>query len=261
MGAPSPAEFENRSRWFTEKSLEESLRPGECLVCSNLVHSERHAIHSFLWEGMMSPEVRSAFLKGGGFCARHFWIAKRVEEDGWRSGGIGVAILCENLVERAIAGLPRDGELSRRETKTPSLRKRAIDVPPAGSGCIFCHDWIEREEWLVRALEQLKSKPAWFESLERSPLCFQHTLLAAQIWREPADRMQLRAALEARLEELQADLKEFIRKHDWNHRDEPLGREKDAVLRAIRTLSGPERQFPTQRIGVEEGGNNGTRER
>ena len=253
------ADLESHSRWFTEKSLEESLRAGECLVCSNLVHSERHAIHSFLWEGMMSPHVRSAFLKGGGFCARHFWIAKRIEEDGWRSGGIGVAILCENLIERAIAGLPRDADLGRREARTPFLRKRPVDVAPADSKCIFCHDWTEREQSLLQALEHLKNKPTWSGALERSPLCIHHTLLALQVWREPADRMQLRAALEVRLEELQADLKEFIRKHDWNHRDEPFGREKDAVLRAIRILTGPERQFPTQKIGAEEGGNDGTR--
>jgi hypothetical protein len=36
----------------------------ECLVCSNLTHSERRAIRSFLWEGMMSSEVREQFLEG-----------------------------------------------------------------------------------------------------------------------------------------------------------------------------------------------------
>jgi hypothetical protein len=256
----SQAEFESQSHWFTESSLSESLRFGECLICSNLIHSERHAIHSFLWEGMMSPHVRGAFLEGGGFCARHFWIAKRTEEDGWRSGGVGVAILCENLVDHAIRELPREAELTRR-TMGPFQFKRTVNVPPPGAGCIFCHDWMVREEALLEILEYLRHKPAWFEKLERSPLCVHHALMALQIWREPDDKLQLRCALEEHLRQLLADLKEFIRKHDWNHRDEPLGREKDAVLRAIQVLTGLARQFPVPKTEVEGGGDNDTRKR
>lgn len=252
------AEFESRSHWFTESSLEESLLPGECLVCSNLIQSERHAIHSFLWEGMMSPNIREKFLEGGGFCARHFWIAKRIEDDCWRAGGIGVAILCENLVEQAVAELPCDADLGRRETINPFRRKRELDVLAPGSECIFCRDWIEREESLVELLQYIKSKPRWSERLERSALCVRHAMLALQIWREPEDKLQLRAALKTRLRRLQDDLNEFIRKHDWNHREEPMGREKDAVPRAIQILTGLFRQFPFQKAGSEGGGNNGT---
>ncbi len=259
--ASSQAEFESHSHWFTESSLEQSLLPGECLVCSNLIHSERHAIHSFLWEGMMSSQVRTAFLKGGGFCARHFWIAKRIEQDDWPAGGIGIAILCENLVDNAIAQLPREAEVSRREPMNPFRRKHGADVPPSGSGCIFCHDWIDREDSLIETLEYLKNKPTWAERLDRAPLCAHHALVALHIWRNPEDKLQLRAALVARLQQLQADLREFIRKHDWNHRDEPLGQEKDAVPRAIQILTGPQRQFPVPKTGAEGGRSNGTRDR
>ena len=122
------AESDSRPYWLTESSLEESLRPGECLVCSNLAHSERHSIHSFLWEGMMSSHARSAFLEGGGFCARHFWIAKRVEDECWPAGGIGLAILCENLIERAIGNLPHRGDLCRPEAKGPFQRLSLIHI-------------------------------------------------------------------------------------------------------------------------------------
>jgi len=255
------AEIESRSHWFTESSLEESLRPGECLVCSNLDRSERHSIHSFLWEGMMSPHARTAFLTGRGFCARHFWIAKRIEDECWPAGGIGVAILCENLIDQAIENLPTQESLSQPDINGLFRRKRETRLCSPGSECIFCREGGEREESLLDALQFLKHRPAWAQNLERSPLCVHHSLLALRIWKDPADRQQLRSTLADHLQELQAELREFIRKHDWNCRDEPFGRERDSVFRAIQVLTGLQRQFPFQRIGAEGDRINGTRKR
>ena len=255
------AEFESRPHWFTEMSLADSLRHGECLICSNLVHMERRSIRSFLWEGMMSPHVREKFLEGGGFCARHFWIAKRIEEECWPAGGIGVAILCENLVAKAIAELPAETDLNRSEPLGPFRRKKDVHLPAPGSGCMFCLDWIELEESLIATLEYFKNKPVWSEKLEQSPLCVHHSRSALRIWNESENKRQILSALATRLRELQADLNEFIRKHDWNYRHEPLGRERDGVKRTIHVLTGLERQFPLQRTGVEGGKTNGTRER
>jgi len=257
----SQAEFDRHSHWFTESSLTESSRSGDCLICSNLVHSERQMIHSFLWEGMMSSQARTDFLEGGGFCPRHFWIAKRIEEDEWPSGGIGVAILCESIVAKAIQDLPNPKELSRRPAIGPFREKPRVEVSSPGSDCIFCRDQRDREESLVEILEFLKHKPGWSEKLAQSPLCVRHALMAFRMWREPVDKLQLRTALDEYLCQLQTDLKEFIRKHDWNYRHEPLGREKNAVIRAIQALTGLARQFPVQKFGAEGGNANGTRER
>jgi hypothetical protein len=255
------AEFDSHSQWSTESSLEESLRFGECLVCSNLIESERREIEFFLWDGMNSPHVLSEFLESGGFCPRHFWMAERVEEDGWPAGGVGIATLCERLVERAIRKLPRDAELTRRETTGPFRLRRETTVPQSGLECIFCRQRNERERSILDALQYLKNKAAWSRRIAQSPPCMHHALMALRIWRDPADKLELCSGLGMRLQELEADLKEFVRKHDWNHRDEPLGREKDAVLRAMQILTGLQRQFPLRKIGAEGGGSNDTRQR
>jgi hypothetical protein len=93
---------------------------------------------------------------------------------------------------------------------------------------MFCADW----------------RAAWTDKLTESPLCVNHKRLALAVWKDPAKKEQLRAALESRLQELQADLNEFIRKHDWNHRGEPLGEERYAVQRTIGILTGLEKAFP-----------------
>jgi hypothetical protein len=255
------AEFDSQSQWSTESSLEQSLRFGECLVCSNLIDSERRAIDFFLWDGVNSPHVLSEFLESGGFCPRHFWMAKRVEDDGWPAGGIGIAALCESLVEGAITKLPRDANLTHRGGTGPFRPRREVSVPQWGSGCIFCRHRIEREQSLLDVLQYLKNKAAWSQRVGQSPLCVHHALMALQVWRDPADKVELCSRLRARLQQLGADLKEFIRKRDCNHRDEPPGREKAAVLGAVQMLAGPQRQFPVQKIGAEGGGNNDTRQR
>jgi hypothetical protein len=168
--ASQTSESEGRSRWFTEKSLEESRRVGECLICSNLVYSERHAIYSFLWEGMMSSIVRDQFLRGDGFCSRHFWIAKQIEEDCWPAGGIGVAILCENLVSRALRVLPTAQTNSPAGQRTMfRLKKREARSSRPGDRCMFCADWQEREEALIETLETLRNRPEWSDRLTESP--------------------------------------------------------------------------------------------
>jgi hypothetical protein len=98
------AEKESAHRlWFTHDLLERAMRGGGCIICGALRMSERKSIHSFLYEGMMSPLVRRRFLDGEGFCARHFAIAREIEDECWPEGGIGVAILCQDLV-RQVSG-------------------------------------------------------------------------------------------------------------------------------------------------------------
>jgi hypothetical protein len=239
-----PSGAVSRPRWFTEMSLTDSLRFGECLVCSNLAYAERRGIYSFLWEGMMSNHARTKFLEGGGFCPRHFWMAKRIEDEGWPAGGIGVALLCENLIEAAIRDLALNPGSDSCERSRVFFWKKKTSVRPPVSACMFCADWVEREESLIEALESLKDKPQWSKALEESPLCAHHVGLARAIWKNSEDREQVAQSLELRLRELQADLKEWIGKHDWNRRGEPLGREQGVVERAIRVLAGLARQFP-----------------
>ncbi len=245
-----------RSHWFTERSLKESFREGECLICSNLAHAGRHAIFSFLWEGMMSPMVRDQFVESGGFCAGRFW-----EEGCWPAGGIGVAILCENLISRALGALPDAKDFEGRKRGGLFPRKTASFLAPPTLDCMFCRDLAEREESLLETLELLKRKELWKEKLDRSPLCLHHTMLAPNHWESPDCRQLLRSDAEARFRQLRADLNEFIRKHDWNHREEPLGREREAVERAIQLLTGLERQFPQPRKRPEGGNDNGNRRR
>jgi hypothetical protein len=62
--ASQQAEFENRSHWFTETFLADKLRLGECLACSNLVHTERRSIQVLTGLERQFPHQRMCFEGG-----------------------------------------------------------------------------------------------------------------------------------------------------------------------------------------------------
>ena len=75
--------------------------------------------------------------------------------------------------------------------------------------------------------------------LAANGLCIPHGQVALQMWKDPVKRGGLFAQLDGRIAELESDLREFIRKHDYQYRDEPRGPEQDSVLRSMRLFAGP----------------------
>ncbi len=196
----------------------------------------------------MSASVRQKFLDGGGFCSRHFWMAKEIEEETWLRGSIAVAILCEDLTRQANAGLANVAVVEPN-SRTTLFRHREVKAFVPGHSCMFCQDNADKETFLAEVLEELVDEPEFATPLERNGLCIRHGQLSLQVWKDQAKRKQLFAQLEAQVSELSADLREFIRKYDYQYRDEPRGREQDSVLRALRLFVGPD---PCgKRIGTE----------
>jgi hypothetical protein len=238
--------------WFTKSFLRRNSRPDECLICSSVIASERRAIHSFLYEGMMSPSIRERFLAGGGFCRRHAWMAKEIEAGCWPAGDIGLAILGENLVGR----VPERPEMLAREGRSPRLGRlrsprhsRDESVPASGEVCLICADNAAHERSLLAGLEDLISGKEWNQRLESSPLCLKHAEQAERVWRDPEKRQWARTHLERTIAALRTDLKEFLRKSSHPYRDEPKGREQGSVPRTLGFLAGRFLGFPSRSGG------------
>jgi hypothetical protein len=222
-----------RPLWFTRSLLTSALRAGGCVVCAALAVSERRFLHSFLYEGMMSAMVRQKFLDGGGFCLRHFWMAKEIEDECWPTGGIGMAILCEDLVRQVQV------QMSQREASDSRKRSREPRSPRLGRDCMFCVDLRQKEESLIEALEEISEEPSFARRFTADRFCARHGELAGERWHRVTRRNWASELVQCHLAELAGDLREFIRKHDYQHRHEQPGREHDVVLRAIAFLIGP----------------------
>jgi Family of unknown function (DUF6062) len=224
--------------WFTRDTFVKALAPGGCAICNAVRAFERKGIHSFLHEGMMFPSVRKKFLDGGGFCLLHFWMAKEIEDESWKSGGFGPAILCEDLARLGDVSVARAVEAEQKQASL-LLKPREPRWFLPGHGCIFCEDNRGKERFLAEALEELIQEDAIRQAFAGNGLCIRHGQLALQIWKPSPSRDQLQCQLKAQLKELAADLQELVRKRDYQYRNESPGRERDCVLRALHFFVGP----------------------
>jgi len=73
-------------------------------------------------------------------------------------------------------------------------------------------------------------------------LCFPHLRSALEKIREAAACEQLLLIHRARLETLESELAEFIRKNDYRFKAEGFGKEGDAWLRAVGLIAGSRRE-------------------
>jgi len=192
----------------------------------------------------MSPEPRAIFLRSGGFCLRHFWIAKRIEEECWPAGGIGVAILCENLLDEFSSPALLAGQNRRYSRRPPFSQQKEREPRLPGFACTFCRDNQEREYALLEELNGLVTEDEWSKLLSVAPLCLRHAWLALRLWQGDEARAWIEKYFRTRRDQLAADVKEYIRKRDWQYRDEPPGSEQAAVPHAIEFLVGLVDQFP-----------------
>jgi len=224
--------------------LQEGLAKGGCLLCQALRTSLRRYIFSFLYEGMMSGIAREEFLKGGGFCQPHFWEANAIEEECWAEG-FGISILCENLLDGSLKDLEawtgngnrgKPGLLRfRRPTRK---RDRNFSFIP-GNRCIACAMLQSSEEHYLKSLEELLEGPEFGGRFQHSQgLCLHHLQAAFDSWESPVALELIKTTALKFVRKTIAELREFQRKHDYQHKHEPRGSEWSSPERAIEFLVG-----------------------
>jgi hypothetical protein len=221
--------------------LEKAVEKEGCALCLALRDVEERALFSFLYEGLSDPSSRERFVRGGGFCPRHFRIALQLTTASGHVGPFQIADACQMLLKSAAAGLTQAREAQPGD-KWPVWRKRRSEPTAAlaGAECMFCADARDREKDLVVALESLISDLSIAEKVAANGLCQRHGQMALSAWKSPRSRNWLTQVLREQIDRLKHHVDEFLRKHDHRFRDEPPGPEADVVRRVVEFLLGPE---------------------
>ncbi len=177
-----------------------------CPVCTLLVRFSVRTMDHFMYERVTDPGCREELLASRGFCNWHAWMLPKIHHS-----ASGTAVIHEHLLKDALGAI----EGLRRSHIVQSRWRRLMSC--------------------VEFIADLEFK----QSLERSSgLCLPHLYLALAI--EPnhpnlPDLLKLQAA---KIEKLRTELLEFVRKHDYRFREEPVGCEGSAWLRSIELLAG-----------------------
>jgi hypothetical protein len=235
---------ERRVGWFTTSALKSALAEGDCAVCQALNASVRRYIFNFLYEGMMSGDVRETFLQTGGFCSQHFREAKAIEEESW-SDGFGIAILCENLLERSLTDIEalRTNPSIFRRTRSRLWGNhegsgRVFQVA-TGKDCMVCAMARASEEHYLEAVEELLEESEFAKRYRQSGgFCLAHLRAGAETWTSPTALSVVCEIAQNQVRRLINELREFQRKHDYQYKHEPHGKEWSSPERAISFLVG-----------------------
>ncbi len=188
---------------LSEHEVLEVLAEPVCAVCALAARVGRTYLAGVIEGGINDPETRADWRRRGGLCRHHWGVARGLE-----APALPLAILAEDLLEEGLKGrLPR---------------------PPR---CPACAVEAEAEARYLAAIAALP-EPQLFSALAAGKgfLCLDH------LARLPEGKKKAR--FRARLEEILADLGVFQKKHDYRFAKEPMGRERDAWLRAVRALGG-----------------------
>ncbi len=219
-----PFSYYDLIEWFA--------KPG-CAICNLLLRDGERFLDILLYEYVTEPETNAAIRAGRGFCNAHSWQLTQ-----YRGGVLGIAILYEAAVDEVMTltqqAQPNQGGLSRLLNRSGvSPLSHALE---ATGPCLACEVLAQSERDYTQAIGRYVDEADMEAAYKQSDgLCLPHFRLAL---RETPHQERLTAIQMSHWSKLKADLQEFIRKNDFNFRDEAMGAEGDSWLRAIARMSG-----------------------
>jgi len=214
-------------------------QPG-CPACLAAHRVAWRYLDSLLWEYVNDPDIRGRTRASHGFCRDHALMAIDVANE--QAGALGMALLYEDFLRHLrdevirAAGAIRPG----RSRRGSALRIDLTHLRPH-QACPACAtgEQVARNYLRILATSTPDSeigRAAW--QLHRG-VCLPHLVagLGAARSREEADLL-LDAYLRGE-EELRGELKEYLRKQNWQHHDErPTPGEATAWRRAVYRVIG-----------------------
>jgi len=226
--------------------LQEALRKPCCPLCHILKEAGLRYLENLLYENVNDPGIRKMLDSSWGFCERHTRALASLTQY-----SLGIAIINESLLNKVLKLFKETVRLDFFKHSSKYFSKKSKARVRTGAelatllnptvGCPACEVEDHTIETVLDELNyQLARGDSNITSLYHSSpgLCLPHLRRALSQGGDPAG---IRALIELhiqKLEELQSELNEYIRKHDYRYSAEPWGREKDSWLRSLQFLGG-----------------------
>lgn len=232
-------------------NLKDGLQTDWCPLCYAMSEATLHFMHIFVREGKSNNEVWESLLRSRGVCQRHALVMLRAEASEY-GDGLSTATLYDWLLDdllrvmdraEAKTGSPGWRALFRRAGEPVAAGQRlAARLAPTGP-CYACEHLDQYElsaAWtLQRLLSPTRGEADFRQGFEGSaPLCLSHF---QAVLREVEDEATLDYVVQGqtqKLRHLSRQLKEYLRKFNYQHAHEPKGPEQDSWRRAVQAFVG-----------------------
>lgn len=232
---------------LTSIQLETALKLPGCPVCRLSQEAVQKSADGFLYENTMNPDWRKPIMAAHGFCPTHTKLLVAVEMSS--SGPVlGINYIYEQLA-RQVAD-----ELETQNSGPQSWLRKLSQVwhpgkEPAPS-CPLCVFQAQTEANLLDGLfEELAGGDLQFRNsyTHSNGLCYAHLIRGLRQYAKsyPSACRFLIGLTQTRLRGQSAEMREYIRKHDWHYRNESISNDElSAWKRTLTFFTGlPEEQF------------------
>ncbi len=199
-----------------------ALEKRTCALCSLVKDAVFRYLSGLCYESLNDVTVREQLRKSLGFCPYHAWELGRL------GSRLGIALLYQDLLSELEEGLH---QMHQAPSRGEAFRKK---IHP----CPACEIQAQAEERYLSVLEEHLGEKELQDRYARSKgLCFPHLY---RLWKRVGPKLRdfLYERELAHLNQLQSELAEVIRKHDYRFSREGWGEEKDAPGRALFKVSG-----------------------
>lgn len=237
--------------------LIEALQQPGCALCQLAQQKNPRYVETLLDNAVIDVDQRDAWRAVKGFCSWHAWMAVDTPQS-----ASSLALLYEDVLHHEIRHLAalantapsawrwRPGHCGRRLVKRV---QRWLYAWRQAQPCPACRLWQEQERLYMTVILQEWQEPTLTAAFAQSNgVCLPHL---ARLMAHGATHRHLSACLQAqqdRLQALQADLQEFIRKQDYRFAHESYGPEADSWQRVVAVFVGMRSLSPTMKPPTEE---------
>ena len=224
----------------TRDELIEAMQQRACPICVLVERAERKEVDMFLYDQVNDISRRDALRASRGLCEYHTSLLAEGRS------ALGIAIVSRDVLRAMTAELEQTAKSRKSEgffsfgvgALASGGKSLAVRIGPQAP-CPMCAARPKLEEPLIAGLLQNIADPSFAAAFDASVgLCRVHlasTLAAA----DSAMARDLAARQAAMWRRLEAELDEFIRKHDYRFTGEGLTEaERDIWRRALALTSG-----------------------
>jgi hypothetical protein len=219
-------------------------QPG-CPLCRLVQAGVQHYLQNLFYESVNDIELRQQLRHSLGFCHEH----ARLSLEPGVGDALGVSIVYNDILTNLLRRLPEPVPPAANEAGFFSRLRSNRSIGASLQGllealapkvaCPACDQREELERIFCPALGGNLADEPLAQALQAGDgLCLPHLQRVASEVKDEAGWLILLGSTRARLESLQAELAEFVRKNDYRFHGESIGAERDAWQRAVRKVVG-----------------------
>ncbi|NLH98684.1 MAG: hypothetical protein GX446_04225 [Chthonomonadales bacterium] len=209
-----------------------------CPFCRIARGRTRRYLSTLLYEYATAPDIHRRLAETRGFCHAHAWMLQHIARaEG--NDGLGVAILYATVVQR----LRTDLGSVLSDASVVVRPQRCVEASRVIGTCLACSRQQDSENYTLSVFLEDVTQEGFEGDLAcayegSDGACRPHFEALMAACTGPDAARWLAERFLARLTELADHLNTYMRKHQVEHRGEPMGGERDSWIRAIELCAG-----------------------